>query len=50
MRYENEAGLTELGLRHLGLCLLSKRRIHIKAGQMFKVTWLLRGFRILSGT
>ncbi|CAH3155199.1 unnamed protein product [Pocillopora meandrina] len=34
MRYENEAGLTELALRHLSLSLLSKRRIHIKAGQM----------------
>ena len=54
MRYENEAGLTELGLRHLGLSLLSKRRIHIKAGQMFKVlhdlalTRLSNTFRNLS--
>ena len=37
MRYENEAGLTELALCHLGLSLLSKRRIHIKARQIFKV-------------
>ena len=54
MRYENEAGLTELALRHLSLSLLSKRRIHIKAGQMFKVlhdlalTRLSNTFRNLS--
>ena len=54
MRYENEAGLTELDLRHLSLSLLSKRRIHIKAGQMFKVlhdlalTRLSNTFRNLS--
>ena len=39
MRYENEAGQSELALRHLaiGWSLLSKRIIHIKAEQIFKV-------------
>ena len=39
MRYENEAGQSELALRHLATCwsLLSERIIHIKAEQMFKV-------------
>ena len=31
MRYKNEAGQSELTLRHLGWSLLRKRRIHIKA-------------------
>ena len=37
MRYKNEAGQSELALRHLGWSLLSERRFHIKARQMFKV-------------
>ena len=39
MRYENEAGQSELALRHLavGWSSLSERIIHIKAEQMFKV-------------
>ena len=37
MRYKNEAGQFELALRHLGWSLLSERRFHIKARQMFKV-------------
>ena len=37
MRYKNEAGQSELALRHLGSSLLSERRFHIKAVQMFKV-------------
>ena len=37
MRYKNEAGKSELVLHHLGWSLLSEKRIHIKAGQMFKV-------------
>ena len=37
MRYKNEAGQFELALRHLGRSLLSERRFHIKARQMFKV-------------
>ena len=37
MRYKNEAGKSELVLHHLGWSLLSEQRIHIKAGQMFKV-------------
>ena len=36
MRYKNEAGQSELALRHLGWSLLSERRFHIKARQMFK--------------
>ncbi|XP_044173114.1 uncharacterized protein LOC122957200 [Acropora millepora] len=35
MRYKNETGQSEL--RHLGWSLLSERRFHIKARQMFKV-------------
>ena len=30
MRYKNEAGQSELALRHLGWSLLRERRIHIK--------------------
>ena len=37
MRCKNEAGQSELALRHLGCSLLSERRFHIKARQMFKV-------------
>ena len=38
MRYKNEAGQSEIALhRHLGWSLLSERRFHIKARQMFKV-------------
>ena len=37
MCYKNEAGQSELALRHLGWSLLSKHRFHIKARQMFKV-------------
>ena len=37
MRYKNEAGQSELALPHLGWSLLSERRFHIKARQMFKV-------------
>ena len=36
MRYKNEAGQSELALRHLGWSLLSQRRFHIKTRQMFK--------------
>ena len=34
MRYKNEAGQSELALRHLGWSLLSERRFHIKARQI----------------
>ena len=37
MRFKNEAGQSELALRHLGWSLLSERRLHIKPRQMFKV-------------
>ena len=37
MRYKNETGQSELALRHLGWTLLSERRFHFKARQMFKV-------------
>ena len=37
MRNKNEAGQSELALRHLGWSSLSERRFHIKARQMFKV-------------
>ena len=37
MRYQNEAGQSELALRHLGWSLLSERRTQIKARLMFKV-------------
>ena len=37
MRYKNEAGQSELALRHLGWSLLSERSFHIKARQMFKI-------------
>ena len=37
MRYKSEVGKSELVLHHLGWSLLSERRIHIKAGKMFKV-------------
>ena len=37
MRYKNEAGQSELALRHLGWSLKSERRFDIKATQMFKV-------------
>ena len=50
MRYKSEVGKSELVLHHLGWSLLSERRIHIKAGKMFKVLQDLRGFRIFSGT
>ena len=36
-RYKNEAGQSEEALCHLGWNLLSERRIHINARQMFKV-------------
>ena len=37
MRYKNEAGQSELALRHLGWSLLSEHWFHIKAKQIFKV-------------
>ena len=52
MRYKNETGESELALRHLGWSLLSERRFHIKARQMFKVLYDLApvGFLISLGT
>ena len=44
MRYKNEAGQSELALRHLGWSLL----LHIKARQMFKVPYDLAPVRLLN--
>ena len=46
MRYKNEAGQSELALRHLGWSLLRERRIHIKAWQMFEVLHNLAPVRL----
>ena len=37
MRYKSEVGKSELVLHYLAWSLLSEQKIHIKAGQMFKV-------------
>ena len=48
MRYKNEAGQSELALRHLGWSSLSERRLDIKARQMFKVPHDLAPVRLSS--
>ena len=46
MRYKNETGQSELAPRHLGWSLLSERRFHIRAKQMFKVLHDLEPVRL----
>ncbi|XP_068735229.1 uncharacterized protein [Montipora capricornis] len=49
MLYKNEAGQSELlALRHLGWSLLSERRFHVKAREMFKVLHDLAPVRLSS--
>ena len=46
MRNKNETGQSELALLHLGWSLLSERRFHIKARQMFRVLHELAPVRL----